>query len=234
MFLHENDLSGSIPSSLGDLAKLENVLLRGNRLTGSIPSALCKWIGINPQQGGVTLPCAGSASALAVSVVPNNGRLVVLWTVPVGSDAETDNHDVRYRVGAEAWIELPDGQNTAGKATINGLTNGTAYEVQVRLGDGAWSASVTGTPSPSVERLSFGNAQIEDQHYEQYTAIAPLALPAVVGGAGVVTYALSPALRRGSFSTRRHARSAADQPWQRRGGRTRMQRRTPGLGKQTA
>ena len=197
LFLHENDLSGSIPSSLGDLTNLENVLLRGNRLTGSIPSALCKFVGINPQQGGVTLPCAGSASALAVSVVPSEGRLVVLWTVPVGSDGETDNHDVRYRAGAEAWIELPDGQNTAGKATINGLTNGTAYEVQVRPGEGTWSASVTGTPSPSVERLSFGNARIEDQHYEQYTAIAPLALPAAGGAAGVVIYALSPALPAG-------------------------------------
>ena len=64
--LGDNDLTGSIPSSLGNLTSLVafNVFL--NRLTGSIPAALCRFEeDINPQQGGVHLPCAQSSSASA-------------------------------------------------------------------------------------------------------------------------------------------------------------------------
>ena len=62
LFLHNNQLSGPIPSTLGDLTNLGDLWLYGNQLSGSIPTALCKFEdNINPQQGGVILPCEGSA-----------------------------------------------------------------------------------------------------------------------------------------------------------------------------
>ena len=65
--LPDNQLSGTIPSSLGTLANLDELVLAGNRLSGSIPAALCRFAdGINPQQGGVILPCAGSGEERAV------------------------------------------------------------------------------------------------------------------------------------------------------------------------
>ena len=63
-------------------------------------------------------------------------------------------------------------KSTATTATITGLTNGPTYEVQVRAGnsagDGAWSASATGTPvaaaavpsAPSAPRLTAGDGQV--------------------------------------------------------------------------
>ena len=70
LWLEHNQLSGSIPPSLGNLDRLVptnlGLNLAWNRLTGSIPSALCDWENsINPQQGGVYLPCEGSANVNA-------------------------------------------------------------------------------------------------------------------------------------------------------------------------
>ena len=71
--LSRNQLTGSIPSSLGSLTNLELLRLHSNQLTGSIPAALCRFEdSINPQQGGVSLPCeqssATSQSQAALSV----------------------------------------------------------------------------------------------------------------------------------------------------------------------
>ena len=42
MFLQNNDLSGTIPSLLGDLTKLDQLLLDGNnKLSGSMPAEIC-------------------------------------------------------------------------------------------------------------------------------------------------------------------------------------------------
>ena len=203
--LHDNQLTGSIPSSLGSLTNLTRLDLRYNQLTGSIPAALCRFtFSINPQQGGVDLPCSESdtVGALEARLVPGDGQLTVDWTAPSGDGAPIDDYDVRYRADAEsdAWTELPDAtKGTATSATITGLTNGTAYQVQVRAraGDGEWSATVTGAPAAPAERLTFGEARIEDQRFRQHAAIAPLVLPAATGGEGLLNYALSPALPAG-------------------------------------
>ena len=161
---------------------------------------------INPQQGGVNLPCSepDTFGALEARLVPGDGQLTVDWTAPSGDGATIDDYDVRYRTDAESgeWTELPDAtESTATSATVTGLTNGAVYQVQVRAGsDGEWSAPARGAPvapGAAVERLSFGDARIEDQRYRQYAALAPLVLPAATGGAGAVTYALAPALPAG-------------------------------------
>ena len=202
--LGSNDLGGSIPSSLGNLINLYRLFLRSNRLTGSIPDALCKFADtINPQQansqGLVYLPC-GPFFAQEPRLVPDDGQLRVSWTVRSDEVGVMDDYDVRYRRDGESggWTTLADvTKSTATSATITGLTNGTVYQVQVRAGDGEWSESVSGTPAAPAERLSFGDASIEDQRYRQHAAIPPLALPAAAGGVGAVTYALSPALPAG-------------------------------------
>ena len=205
LYLQDNQLTGEIPSSIGNLPKLRFIRLHGNRLTGPIPASLCRssdfvvW-DIARQQGG-HIHCSGltnGSSALQAQVAPGNGVLVVSWTALSDGDAATFDYDVRYRVDTESdpWTELSDEtDSTATSATITGLTNGTAYQVQVRADDGGWSASVFGTPE--AEQLTFGGAHIEDQHLQQSSAIAPLALPEATGGNGAVTYTLAPALPAG-------------------------------------
>ena len=102
-------------------------------------------------------PSAPAAPQLAVSV---SGVLTARWSAPAddGGVAITD-YDVRYRVkpvsgssGDPSWTEQADvTDSTALTATLSGLTDGTAYQVQVRAqnanGEGAWSASGEGTPA---------------------------------------------------------------------------------------
>ena len=88
--LFSNQLSGAIPSSLGDLTNLEYLDIRNNQLSGSIPAALCRFENdINPQQGGLNLPCASSGGGgdLEVGLVPGDGRLEVRWTAPPAGGA---------------------------------------------------------------------------------------------------------------------------------------------------
>ena len=156
--LKYNGLTGAIPTSLGNLSNLTELVLAFNQLSGTIPAALCKFASsINPQ-GGVNLPCVGSAStsALEAQLVPGDGELAVHWTAASDSEVTVSDYDVRYRPDAESavWTELSDETNgTVTSATIAGLTNGTAYHVQVRADDGAWSATAVGIPEAPKERL---------------------------------------------------------------------------------
>ena len=206
LHLAENQLSGTIPSSLGGLTNLESFWLSYNQLSGSIPAALCRFEdSINPQQVGVDLPCASSGGGgdLEVRLVPGDGRLEVRWTAPSAGGPAIGGYDVRYRraggPGAPGgWTELA--AETAGmddRATITGLTNGAAYQVQVRAGAAGWSAAATGVPAAPAAPVTFGGARIEDRRWSQYEEAAPLVLPAATGGAGALTYALTPALPAG-------------------------------------
>ena len=78
------------------------------------------------------------------------------WIAPANNGAEIDYYELQYRSDdSEPWE--PDGRRIAERgATIEGLENGTEYEVQVRavnsVGESEWSASGRGTPVSSARR----------------------------------------------------------------------------------
>ena len=118
-------------------------------------------VGVAVAGGGDPPPPPSTPSAPpAPRLTPGDGRLDVSWSPPPSAGGSAiDDYDVRYRPAGDGWRELPDGtKSTATTATITGLTNGTAYEVQARagnsVGDGPWSAGTTGTPAapPSPDR----------------------------------------------------------------------------------
>ena len=47
MYLNSNQLTGEIPSSIGNLTNLTYLLLGSNQLTGEIPSEICNIPSIN-------------------------------------------------------------------------------------------------------------------------------------------------------------------------------------------
>ena len=142
------------------------------------------------------------AAPAAPVLVPKGAGLDVSWLPPTdtGGMAITD-YDVRHGVKPTSgdpatWTELTDtSDSTALSATISGLTNGTAYVVQVRAqnenGNGAWSASATATPSTMT--LSYTTPPTT------LTVNTPItALTATTSGvSGTIAYTVSPALPPG-------------------------------------
>ena len=97
------------------------------------------------------------------TVTARAGWLLVEWSEPSSDGGSTITaYDLRY-IETDAtdkadgqWTEVDDAWVTGGgelRYGLDGLTNDTEYDVQVRAvnaeGDGAWSATVTGTPALS-------------------------------------------------------------------------------------
>ena len=114
-----------------------------------------------------------------------NQSLRLSWTAPADNGAAISDYDVQYRACTATpltcassptwgnWTDRSDetSSDTGTSATVTGLTNGTAYQVQVRaansVGDSAWSdASAKKTPAaqkpdaPSAPTLSYGDRSL--------------------------------------------------------------------------
>ena len=93
------------------------------------------------------------------TVDARDAALYVDWTAPGDGGAAISHHDIRYRAGTSGpWTETrvpPTATETVPTdMTVSSLSNGTAYQVQVRAcnthGCGAWSTIQTGTPRATV------------------------------------------------------------------------------------
>jgi Leucine-rich repeat (LRR) protein len=79
LYLYSNKLSGSIPTSLGNLSQVQNLDLSGNQLTGSVPASLANlskigYLYLSYNQLGGCLPSALSAlCGKGVSLYGNTG-----------------------------------------------------------------------------------------------------------------------------------------------------------------
>ena len=103
-------------------------------------------------------PVAAPGQVTGVEVTPGTGRLKVDWDAVTNADG----YKVQWRSGAETFADAAANSReatvTSGSTTshtITGLTNGTAYDVQViatrtNADDGTPSAPATDTPSQTV------------------------------------------------------------------------------------
>ena len=105
-------------------------------------------------------PAAPAAPTLTSAVVSQ--QISVSWTAPANNGQAISDYDVQYRACTatdKSCTTSPSWGNwtshthtgTTTTATISNLTNGTAYQVQVRatnsVGTGDWSSSATDTPA---------------------------------------------------------------------------------------
>ena len=141
-------LSYSLTGLEGDVEYV--VQVRAINDTGSGP-----WSKYESGKPETVAPPAPSIS----SVSAGNRVLSVVWTAPAGTGgADITSYDIRHiATSADETVDanwtVLDRRWTSGPLVyaVTGLDNGTEYDVQVRAvnseGDGAWSATVTGTPT---------------------------------------------------------------------------------------
>ena len=118
----------------------------------------------------------------APTLTPSDRQIVVQWNEPADSGSAIRDYDVQYRActatpkdcsasETEAWgsWRTRSHSGTGQVSTITGLTNGTAYEVQVRAsnsnGGGPWSEAAQTTPvsvpaKPSTPTLEAGHEKL--------------------------------------------------------------------------
>ena len=174
---------------------------------------------------------ATPADVLRVPGVPQNlslteghRQITVSWAAPsdMGNPALT-SYSVQYRevsnpeVPWQTWMRPTTDVATSTATVITGLTNGTAYQVQVAAvnsrGTGSYTAAPSATPAVPISTppptsseeqqrqqpdLSpdFGDNMVDDQVWSQDERVR-LSLPVASGGDGELRYRLSPPLPSG-------------------------------------
>ena len=175
--LFSNQLTGEIPAELGNLAGLTDLYLANNQFTGCIPDELLRFqdttnndldmLGLAFCEG---LPGAPSIEEVTVGTGALAGYVVVEWSAPASDGASAITaYDLRYIETAadetvdSNWTVVEDVWTTGSgdlQYTLTGLTADTEYDLQLRavnaVGDGPWSATVTGTPTAASACVTGG------------------------------------------------------------------------------
>ncbi len=115
-------------------------------------------------------PAAPTAPTVAQNSTTPTTKLDVSWTAPTMTGKPAiDDYDVQYRKSGDSTWSSHSFTGTGTTTTIDSLTAGKTYEVQVRAGndegDGAWSASGTaitkgGSVTRSIDENSAAGANV--------------------------------------------------------------------------
>ena len=135
-----------------------------------------------------------------VAATAGNAQLAVSWTALTGT---VTGYKVQWKSGNQSYAATRQKVTTGTSTTITGLTNGTAYAVQVTAyndtGDGDASAEQNGTPGPSLaasavedDTATLTITNYTTAWYTKYTAPAtPAGTCSSVVAAGTATAALT-------------------------------------------
>ncbi|UEG49904.1 fibronectin type III domain-containing protein [Ferruginibacter lapsinanis] len=133
-------------------------------------------------------PATVPGAPTITSITPGNGQLSVAFTA--GSNGGTPITNYKYSTdGGNTFTALSPAATTS-PLTINGLTNGTSYNVQIRavnaIGDGTASATTAATPAttpdaPTITGITSGNGQLS----------VAFSAPGFNGGSAVTNYKYS-------------------------------------------
>ena len=152
-------------------------------------------------------PAAPAAPALTTA----SGQITVTWTAPDNGGSPITDYDLRHSSDSGAtWTFVENGTSTSTTATVTGLTDGTAYEVQVRAenarGAGGWSPSTTlatltaGNVAGTTATLTFAGGSHTGDWYVKETSPATNAACSSVIASTTTTHDLSALTRNTAYT----------------------------------
>jgi len=139
----------------------------GNAVAVALQDATCTFtVAPSPSPTRTPTPAPTPGVVQGIRLTARDGRIELTWAPPAATPAPIVDYRIRCRAGDGDWIESKEGVSLETRATVEGLTNGTAYQCEVAAvgasSEGAWAAATTtGTPmgrpaaprKPSVEAL---------------------------------------------------------------------------------
>ncbi len=207
LYLSSNQLTGVLPSGFTQLTSLERFAFGDNAgLCAPTDAAFQNWLTAIPNEylpAGVT-PLGPNCASTSTSEAPTISALTsgadfltVTWAAPSGTGGTViTSYDLRYIESSAVdkadanWTVVEDAWTTGSLIyTIEGLTGGAQYDVQIRavtsVGAGPWSATSSGatqaTPgAPAIGLLTPGDSALT----VEWSA------PATDGGSDVTGYDL--------------------------------------------
>ena len=150
--LSSNSLTGKIPKELGGLSNLQEVRLSGNSLTGCIPAAL-KDVPTNDLDSLNLLDCPPAPEGLTAGT-PSESSVALSWTAVSNASKYRVEHRVRNThgfgaedPGARDWV-VADDTLTVTSHTLSGLNCEWEYSFRVcAYGNGTDYGADWGEPS---------------------------------------------------------------------------------------
>ena len=143
----------------------------------------------------VNEPPSAPSAPMVTAATATPQQLSVSWSAPTNTGPAISDYDVRYRTtGPPAGLWQDAGfTGTGTSTTLMGLTQGTAYQVQVRAtnaeGTGSWSDSGRATTAANVAPV-FDSATTAFNVAENSTAVTTATATDADSG-DVVSYAMS-------------------------------------------
>lgn len=159
----------------------------GNAVAVALQDATCTFTAA-PAPSPTPTPAPTAGVVQGIRLAARDGGIELTWVPPAATSAPVVDYRIRCRAGDGDWIEAKEGVSLETRATVDGLTNGTAYRCEVAAVDsaslGTWTAATTtvtplGRPAaprkPSVEALDRAlrisvipddGADVSGYHYE--------------------------------------------------------------------
>jgi hypothetical protein len=159
----------------------------GNAVAVALQDVTCTFT-VEPSPTPPPTPAPSPGVVQGIRLTPRDGRVELTWAPPAAPPAPIVDYRSRCHAGDGDWVESKEGVSLETKATVEGLTNGTAYRCEVAtvssLSDAAWTAaSAPATPlgiptapgKPSVQPMDRAvqisvtpddPAQVSGYHYQ--------------------------------------------------------------------
>ena len=184
LYLHNNQLTGSIPPELGSLSTLTSLYLHNNQLTGSIPQSVIDlpnltalWLFNNLLTGLIPTRSASLNPITSLNFSNNSGLFAVAPNVPPvvaitgGSRTVADTNSTQGEtVTLRATATDSDGTIASTQWLVNGQVVATGTSATISLADGATVVSFratdnSGATTNKTATITVGSVEVKPADY---------------------------------------------------------------------